>query len=172
MPKGKLAKLAPTGVVFVTYSLLISGSKTSRQNAIEANNDSHDLELVHYPHGSRLRQLYDWLKHGDQDVLIVFDESHKAKNLQGDKGEPLLVLYTDLSPGKHVYTCSHTAHSRQQAVLTKSFLVWQTSNMQMAQKLRFRFALAGKNLLNDYLSICSDAIQVLDAGSVRTVVKD
>lgn len=86
MPRGKLAKLAPTGVIFVTYSLLVSGSKTSSQQAIEANNDSHDLQLQHYPHGSRLRQIVDWLKHGQEDVLIVFDESHKAKNLQVDKG--------------------------------------------------------------------------------------
>ena len=107
MPKGKLAKLAPTGVVFVTYSLLISGSKTSGQNPIEANNDSHDLELAHYPHGSRLRQLYDWLKHGDQDVLIVFDESHKAKNLQSDKGEPQMFLLSALAS---VYTHAVIRH--------------------------------------------------------------
>ena len=104
MPRGKLAKLAPNGVIFVTYSLLVSGSKTSSQEAIEANNVSHDLQLVHYPHGSRLRQIVDWLKHGLEDVLIVFDESHKAKNLQVDKGkgQPFLTCRWGSSSAEHV----------------------------------------------------------------------
>ncbi|KAK9862957.1 hypothetical protein WJX84_010635 [Apatococcus fuscideae] len=117
MPKGKLAKLAPTGVIFVTYSLLISGSKTSNQHAIQANNDSHDLDLAHYPHGSRLRQIVDWLKHGQQDTLVVFDESHKAKNLQVEKGggrsktaEAVLRLQNAL-PEAHVVYSSATGAS-------------------------------------------------------------
>ncbi len=89
LPKGNLAKLAPKGVIFITYSLLISGAKTKSQDTIQANNDIRDLSHEHYPKTSRLRQLVDWLQadqNGRKNTMVVFDESHKAKNLLIDKG--------------------------------------------------------------------------------------
>lgn len=90
LPKGKLDKLAPKGVIFITYSLLISLAKTKSHDAIKANNEIRDLTLEQYPKGSRLRQVVEWLREdqqGRQNTMIVFDESHKAKNLVVDKGE-------------------------------------------------------------------------------------
>ncbi|MCH94044.1 strawberry notch-like protein, partial [Trifolium medium] len=54
------------GVIFLTYSSLIASTK---------NGDS------------RMKQLVQWCGNGF-DGLIIFDECHKAKNLNPEKGKP------------------------------------------------------------------------------------
>lgn len=61
------------GVLFSTYSSLIAKSRPS------AKSKKKVME-------SRLEQVIDWLGGEDFDGLIVFDESHKAKNLVSGLG--------------------------------------------------------------------------------------
>lgn len=86
MPKGRIDSHFREGVLFITYSLLVSNSKAMKhenpQTAMEANH--MDASICK---GSRLEQIVDWLK-GEQAPLVVLDECHKAKNLIAAGGNP------------------------------------------------------------------------------------
>eukprot|EP00887_Chlorella_sp_A99_P005244 scaffold1.g5244.t1 len=73
------------GVIFLTYSSLIASSDGGR---------------------SRLKQLLEWCGSGF-DGLIIFDESHKAKNLVGLRVRDL----QEKLPGARVVYCSATGAS-------------------------------------------------------------
>eukprot|EP00930_Biecheleria_cincta_P044883 TRINITY_DN30922_c0_g1_i1.p1 TRINITY_DN30922_c0_g1~~TRINITY_DN30922_c0_g1_i1.p1 ORF type:complete len:1561 (-),score=286.50 TRINITY_DN30922_c0_g1_i1:353-5035(-) len=77
----ELAKLGKEkdGVLFLTYSLLVSASRSSAGDC-----------------SSRFEQLLAWLCHRDKhgNGLIVLDEAHKAKNL--DAGSRCAVLVEEL----------------------------------------------------------------------------
>ena len=63
--------------------------------------------------GTRLQQIIDWVGH-DFDGLIVFDESHKAKNYLGEPptqmGAAVVELQERLPKARVVY-CSATGAS-------------------------------------------------------------
>ena len=77
VPKGKLSKHIQQGVLFITYSLLVSGAK---QWASKNNDEDSQLEAT-VSKDSRLGQIIEWLGDGAGDPIIVLDECHKAKNL-------------------------------------------------------------------------------------------
>lgn len=87
LPKGRIDKHFRQGVLFVTYSLLVSNAKSmGDENADGSSNAPIDMAI---PAGSRLAQIVDWLK-GDEEPLIILDECHKAKNLVAPGGEDQL----------------------------------------------------------------------------------
>ncbi|BDA48430.1 probable protein strawberry notch homolog 1 [Coccomyxa sp. Obi] len=89
LPKGNLEKHYSEGVLFVTYSLLVSNTKSMAEPKLPGAENAADVQNdFRIPKGSRLEQIINWLKGGDGDSLIVFDECHKAKNLIAVKGEP------------------------------------------------------------------------------------
>lgn len=90
MPQGNLDKHYGQGVLFVTYSLLISGSAKGSGGTEHVEGWPQDIMLRK---GTRLHQIVQWLRGGDGDPLIVFDEAHKAKNLINTKGEDNLYLF-------------------------------------------------------------------------------
>lgn len=91
------------GVLFVTYSLLVSGlNKRETEVKLDAkgfdDNDPDGEQLpdgdtnrgalkrkksdeLDVPEGARLQQIINWLKRCQFGGLIIFDECHKAKNL-------------------------------------------------------------------------------------------
>lgn len=86
IPKGRIDKHFSQGVLFITYSLLVSNAKSM---ADETTDGTVDTALdPRIPAGSRLAQVVDWLK-GDEAPLIVLDECHKAKNLVAAGGQQL-----------------------------------------------------------------------------------
>ena len=89
IPKGRIDKHFSQGVLFITYSLLVSNAKGM---ADETTDGSVDAALdPRIPAGSRLAQVVDWLK-GDETPLIILDECHKAKNLVAAGGEALAYI--------------------------------------------------------------------------------
>ncbi|CAL8463694.1 g3228 [Coccomyxa elongata] len=89
LPKGNLERHYSEGVLFVTYSLLVSNTKSMAEPRLPGADKAADVQNdFRIPKGSRLEQIINWLKGGDGDALIVFDECHKAKNLIAVKGEP------------------------------------------------------------------------------------
>ena len=75
------------GVCFITYALLRVGlpsSKPKKRKGVPHEMDGPQAapngEMV-IPDGSRLRQIIDWMKICAEGSFVVFDESHKAKNL-------------------------------------------------------------------------------------------
>lgn len=83
LPKGNLDSYIRQGVVFVTYSLLVQGSKEALLET--PGGEQPDAANTRLTRGSRLEQIVNWLK-GDEKPLIVLDECHKAKNLMVSKG--------------------------------------------------------------------------------------
>ena len=77
IPKGKIDKHFQEGVLFVTYSLLVTAAKAMAQDVDNTQTGGVDHWL---PPGSRLAQIVEWLKK-EEAPLIVLDECHKAKNL-------------------------------------------------------------------------------------------
>eukprot|EP00929_Paragymnodinium_shiwhaense_P096667 TRINITY_DN5834_c0_g1_i1.p1 TRINITY_DN5834_c0_g1~~TRINITY_DN5834_c0_g1_i1.p1 ORF type:complete len:1601 (+),score=322.62 TRINITY_DN5834_c0_g1_i1:93-4895(+) len=83
--QGELARLGKSGdgVIFLTYSLLVSG---------KSKGDFED------PRQTRFGQVLAWMQEGmkrcgtDGGGLICFDEAHKAKNLDGNTRAAHLVL--------------------------------------------------------------------------------
>lgn len=101
LPKGRLDKNFKQGVLFITYSLLISSLKKATlqtiddQNVDTSNGSGTDLpdpraQGVHP--GTRLYQVVEWLAGTDRtgDCLIILDECHKAKNLIAREGKHIL----------------------------------------------------------------------------------
>lgn len=85
LPKGKLSKHFKQGVLFITYSLLVSGARSWAGKAVQ-NADGVEVEAP-VDKSSRLAQILDWLgEEGNGEPLIVLDECHKAKNLLTSKG--------------------------------------------------------------------------------------
>ena len=82
IPKGKIEKTFQKGVLFITYSLLVSNAKSMGEETHEGNAGDVDAKI---PVGSRLAQVVEWLK-GDHAPLIILDECHKAKNLVASGG--------------------------------------------------------------------------------------
>ena len=80
LPKGKLDKHHKEGVLFVTYSLLVSNSKAMKDDVVSTAAEAKQLDSS-IPEGSRLEQIVDWLNGAEDDPLVVLDECHKAKNL-------------------------------------------------------------------------------------------
>ena len=76
------------GVTFVTYSLLRTGlPKTSQVQRGEGNESKAKIEkLLNVPQRSNLAKIVKWLQYCPQGSLIIFDESHKAKNLLPSTG--------------------------------------------------------------------------------------
>ena len=62
-------------ILFATYMSLIAKKKKASKNE----------------HKSRLDQILDWVGGNKFDGLIIFDESHKAKNLESENGKPTQV---------------------------------------------------------------------------------
>lgn len=86
LPKGKISKHFKNGVLFITYSLLISGARNWCAKANKAaDNVATEVEGA-LDKSSRLSQIIEWLDEGDGDPIIVLDECHKAKNLLASKG--------------------------------------------------------------------------------------
>ena len=90
LPQGNLSTIVGDGVVFCTYSFLISGSpkvkkekEAKRQDGAGTSTDvSGDLEVDPVIGGkkSRAKQLVEWLKAGDGPPLLIFDECHKVRH--------------------------------------------------------------------------------------------
>ena len=83
MPRGALAKHFQAGVLFVTYSLLVTGAKLGAAfpettAALHGDEDDQPPPPSSYnmpvAPGSRLAQLITWLQDGKGDPLIIFDE--------------------------------------------------------------------------------------------------
>ncbi|GAB4817769.1 hypothetical protein N2152v2_004815 [Parachlorella kessleri] len=117
------------GVIFLTYSSLIASSDRGR---------------------SRLKQLEEWCGK-DFDGLIVFDESHKAKNLVPEAGarptqvgKKVLELQSNLPAARVVY-CSATGASepRNMGYMTRLGL-WGEGNPAFRDFGRFLEAVQGK----------------------------
>jgi P-loop containing NTP hydrolase pore-1 len=89
IPQGRLSKHFHDGVLFSTYSLLISGGPAPSSRADGDANEA-DASMPAIARSSRLQQFVDWLREGRGGCLIIFDECHKAKNLVATKGEGLL----------------------------------------------------------------------------------
>jgi hypothetical protein len=91
------------GVIFSTYSSLISGTNRGKAGGKQNVNNS------------RIEQLIDWCG-ADYDGLILLDECHKAKNILGIKGKPsktglaVMQLQNRLPKARIVY-CSATGVS-------------------------------------------------------------
>jgi len=76
LPKGNLEKHYDEGVLFVTYSLLVSNTKQMAEPKLAGANgaegqDAEEEQIYHIPKGSRLQQIVDWLNGGEGDPLIV-----------------------------------------------------------------------------------------------------
>lgn len=72
MPKGNLEKYYSEGVLFVTYSLLVSNTKSMAEPKVPGAEKAADVQNdFRIPKGSRLEQIVNWLKGGDGDSLIV-----------------------------------------------------------------------------------------------------
>lgn len=84
IPKGRIDKHFESGVVFITYSLLVSNAKSMAEENTDGTADTALDPRI--PTGSRLAQIVEWLK-GDAAPLIIMDECHKAKNLVVAGGE-------------------------------------------------------------------------------------
>ncbi|GAB4819275.1 hypothetical protein N2152v2_006321 [Parachlorella kessleri] len=66
------------GVLFVTYSMLVSGLRATKKVAKEET----ELTRIDVPTDSRLGQFLRWLEGcRGGSPLVIFDECHKAKNL-------------------------------------------------------------------------------------------
>ncbi|KAK9808500.1 hypothetical protein WJX73_001795 [Symbiochloris irregularis] len=80
VPKGKISKHLKQGVLFITYSLLVSGARSwAKQAAKDPEADESAQGTI--DRNTRLGQIIEWLSEGQGDPVIVFDEAHKAKNL-------------------------------------------------------------------------------------------
>jgi hypothetical protein len=117
--KGDIPAYGYQGVCFITYALLRVGlpkeeKKRPSSDPLEELEESpvpEVLPLVNIPEGSRLFQILDWLRGCPQDCLVIFDESHKAKNLLPTKGsaptqtgKAVLALQHELPNAKVVYS--------------------------------------------------------------------
>lgn len=97
LPKDPIDKHHKTGVMFLTYSLLIASLKKGDLQSIDEQNrntnagsdDLPTLELLGVNKGSRLAQIVTWLRgrDGKGECLVILDECHKAKNLIAKEGE-------------------------------------------------------------------------------------
>ena len=97
LPKGPVDKHHKSGVMFITYSLLIASLKKGNLHSIDEHN--HDTsnasdqlpspEALGVNKESRLAQIVNWLRGRDQrgECLIILDECHKAKNLIAKEGK-------------------------------------------------------------------------------------
>lgn len=87
IPKGRIDKHFSKGVLFITYSLLVSNSKLKSETEVDMTSgvpvDKQMNDKI--APGSRLEQIVDWLK-DEEAPLIVLDECHKAKNLVAATG--------------------------------------------------------------------------------------
>lgn len=88
----KYGKIDCDGILFLTYSLLINESQSA------------NVEF-----SSRYQQILDWCGK-NFDGVIIFDESHKAKNLFNDStmkptktGQTVLNLQDDLPNARIIY---------------------------------------------------------------------
>ena len=81
---GKAAKRA--GVIFCTYSSLVAhenerAAEKDKQAAALERNEEAFASAAASTKRSRLQQLVAWMRAGGGDGCVIFDESHKAKNL-------------------------------------------------------------------------------------------
>lgn len=76
LPKGNLERHYSEGVLFVTYSLLVSNTKSMAEPRLPGADKAADVQNdFRIPKGSRLEQIINWLNGGDGDALIVRDPS-------------------------------------------------------------------------------------------------
>eukprot|EP00873_Tetraselmis_striata_P001668 jgi/Tetstr1/421932/TSEL_012831.t1 len=132
LPQGKLESKGVTdGVVFMTYSLLISGAsvKIDKEEKKEREGKTKKEETLNYSYvksqimsntKSRCKQIVKWLQGAESEneasPLIVLDECHKAKNLLSANGDPTLtgmavVALQDALPNAKVVYSSATGAS-------------------------------------------------------------
>lgn len=104
LPKGRLDKAFKSGVLFITYSLLVVGAKHWASKA--SKNAGEELTTA-IDKTSRLHQIIEWLGSGEGDPIIVLDECHKAKNLLSARGVSCanLMAYAAACVGSHAVRC-------------------------------------------------------------------
>eukprot|EP00049_Salpingoeca_infusionum_P014447 m.270271 g.270271 ORF g.270271 m.270271 type:complete len:1323 (+) comp15677_c0_seq4:246-4214(+) len=86
-----LSKQHQEGVIFATYSTLVSGAGNAK---------------------SRLSQLVKWCGGVDFEGCLIFDECHKAKNLRDSLAAATVVKLQELLPRARVLYCSATGVTR------------------------------------------------------------
>ena len=123
---GMMDNILPTndfqGVTFVTYSLLRTGLPKAKiagnvrdkieNGEVELPQKAEGMQkLTHLPSKSNLAQIVNWLKRCPQGGFIIFDESHKAKNLvptvgsaPTQTGRAVLALQEFLPEAKVLYS--------------------------------------------------------------------
>jgi hypothetical protein len=152
IPKGNFE-----GVLFVTYSLLRVGlpNRKAKRPAGETNNEEDqakaelaalDALIVSPPENSRLTQVIKWLqgerkrtetqnpltgKTGEPIPLIIFDESHRAKNLVPEKmgsstqtGKAVLTLQKLLPAAKVLYSSATGASEPRNLAYMSRLGMW------------------------------------------------
>eukprot|EP00985_Skeletonema_marinoi_P001893 scaffold767_cov144-Skeletonema_marinoi.AAC.11 len=93
LPYGDLTKSHPEGVMFATYSTLISKNRQKQ---------------------TRLDQIVDWCGGEDFDGLVMFDECHKAKTIELDaNGNPKTVGKGSEKREKSSQTAKNVVHLQQ-----------------------------------------------------------
>ncbi|KAK3282320.1 hypothetical protein CYMTET_9945 [Cymbomonas tetramitiformis] len=119
LPSKNMDMVLGDGMLFATYSLLVSGA-SGRKRARDEENASEDGHNAICP-GSRLEQIYKWLQAGppEQPALLIFDECHKAKNLltasgKASKTASAVVQLQKALPQARVLYCSATGAAQPQ----------------------------------------------------------
>lgn len=101
------------GVTFVTYSLLRTGlPKATQTSKWQDDNENEKIDkLTSIPHRSNLAKLIKWLRDCPEGSFIIFDESHKAKNLlpttgssPTQTGRAVMYLQEELPDAKVLYS--------------------------------------------------------------------
>lgn len=97
LPKGPVDRHHKTGVMFLTYSLLIAGLKKGNLHSVDEQNTAIATGSAELPtpddlgvnKDSRLAQIVNWLRgrDGQGECLVILDECHKAKNLIAKEGK-------------------------------------------------------------------------------------
>eukprot|EP00873_Tetraselmis_striata_P036348 jgi/Tetstr1/456612/TSEL_043315.t1 len=148
LPQGELAKKGVTaGVVFMTYSLLVSGAKPEREKG-ERKGRGLDYsvmksQIMTNPK-SRCKQIVKWLQGGasaeEASPLIVLDECHKAKNLINPTGDPtmtgmaVVALQDALPNAKVVYSSATGATEPMNLAYMTRIGHWGYDNMEQFLK--------------------------------------
>ncbi|KAL7555157.1 hypothetical protein ACHAWF_018815 [Thalassiosira exigua] len=127
------------GVLFVTYSLLVSGQRVEDiVGWLAGRNAAKALEKVR--ERTRIEQSYTG--------VIIFDEAHKAKNLEADtRTAKLVIALQERLPNARVLYCSATGVSdiKHMAYATRLGL-WGSANPLYPTFDSFREALAKRGV--------------------------
>mmetsp|Transcript_56358 Transcript_56358/g.132128 ORF Transcript_56358/g.132128 Transcript_56358/m.132128 type:complete len:1472 (-) Transcript_56358:106-4521(-) len=119
----EVAKLGANrdGVLFVTYSMLVSTSGRQNHNYGDAST-------------SRFGQVLQWLRrhNEDGDGVICFDEAHRAKNIDKDTkvGKLVLALQQQLTNCSVMYASATGATEVQHMQYMSRLGLWATGNRE------------------------------------------